>query len=57
MYNFSEYKTHNALEVEGGLSTDQNLYNFIMTILTGNMQCSASILYKQSQGEEQKWAG
>ena len=49
----SEYKTHIGLKVEGGHSSNQDHYNFLVTILTSNMKCCRPSLYKQSQCEEQ----
>ena len=49
----SEYKTHITLEVEGGLSSNQDHYNFVVTFPTRKMKCTVPILYKQSQCEEQ----
>ena len=49
----SQYKTYILLEVEVCFGSNQDANNFIMIVLTGNNQSSASTLYKQSQGEEQ----
>ena len=49
----SQYKTHVGLEVQVCFGSNQDANNVIMIVLTGNIQSSGSILYKQSQGEEQ----
>ena len=50
----SQYKTHiGGLEVEVCSGSNQDTNNVIVIVETGKMQSSGSILYKQSQGEEQ----
>ena len=53
MFMLSQYKTHVDLEVEVCFGSNQDANNVIVIGGTGNMKSSASILYKQSQGEEQ----
>ena len=46
-------QSHFHLEVEVCFCINQDTNNVIMIVLTGSIQSSGSILYKQSQGEEQ----
>ena len=43
--------THIDLNVEVGFCCNQDLNNSILTFLTGSMQNSESIVYKQIEGE------